>query len=187
MSGRNAVIGLTGAMDGNNANIFERPAGADEFVIWSVSTNPGGDPRRNAWSGIHTRLGAEIISTGKRVDGLIVWDFFCATADRPCPKVIGDLTAGRLSKVGPFNMPPPCIYVFPSTSPTATEPRVTAGSIDGVELLSAFHTCFHGLDSEINYVDFDVDVGEAQTRRRTTVRRAGETQRVSEMAPIRRA
>jgi hypothetical protein len=52
-SGRTAVIDLKGCLDGNNTNIFERPANADEFVIWSICTNLGADPRRNAWSDSH--------------------------------------------------------------------------------------------------------------------------------------
>ena len=42
---RNAVIALTGGMDGNNVTLFERPDAADEFVIWSIMTNTAGDPR----------------------------------------------------------------------------------------------------------------------------------------------
>ena len=77
-TGRIAVIELKGCLDGNNTNIFERPAHAQEFIIWSVCTNPGADPRHNAWSGIHTRLSAEIISRAQRVDGLLAWDMVCA-------------------------------------------------------------------------------------------------------------
>ncbi len=73
-SGRTAVIDLKGCLDGNHATIFERPATADEFVIWSVCSNPGADPRRNAWSGIHTRLSAEMISRNQRVDGVVMWE-----------------------------------------------------------------------------------------------------------------
>ena len=51
-SGRTAIIDLKGCLDGDNSKIFERPGGADEFVIWSLCTNVGADPRRNAWSGI---------------------------------------------------------------------------------------------------------------------------------------
>jgi hypothetical protein len=47
-SGRVGVIELKGCLDGNNTNIFERPPHAHEFVIWSVCTNPGADPRHNA-------------------------------------------------------------------------------------------------------------------------------------------
>ena len=61
-TGRVAVIELKGCLDGNNTNIFERPPHAQEFIFWSVCTNPGADPRHNAWSGIHTRLSADIIS-----------------------------------------------------------------------------------------------------------------------------
>jgi hypothetical protein len=78
-SGRTAVIELKGCLDGNNTNIFERPPHAHEFIIWSVCTNPGADPRLNAWSGIHTRLSAEIISRSQRVDGLVIWDMVCGT------------------------------------------------------------------------------------------------------------
>ncbi len=61
-SGKTAIIELKGCLDGNNTNIFERPPHAQEFIIWSVCTNPGADPRHNAWSGIHTRLSAEIVA-----------------------------------------------------------------------------------------------------------------------------
>ena len=66
-SGRIAVIDLKGCLDGNNTTISERPAGADEFVVWSVCTNVGADPELNAWSGVHSRLGAEMIARGQRV------------------------------------------------------------------------------------------------------------------------
>jgi len=72
-TGRVCVIELKGCLDGNNTNIFERPSNAQEFVIWSVCTNPGADPRLNAWSGIHTRLSAEIISRQQQVDGVRIW------------------------------------------------------------------------------------------------------------------
>ena len=37
-------------------------AEADEFIVWSVCTNVGADPEANAWSGVHSRLGAEMIA-----------------------------------------------------------------------------------------------------------------------------
>ena len=73
-SGRIAVIELKGCLDGNNTTIFERPPHADEFILWSVCTNPGADPRHNLWSGIHTRLSADIIDRHQQVDGLVVWE-----------------------------------------------------------------------------------------------------------------
>jgi hypothetical protein len=99
-SGKIAVIELKGCLDGNNTNIFERPPHAQEFILWSVCTNPGADPRHNAWSGIHTRLSAEIIFREQRVDGLIVWDMVCGTIGRPCPKLEAD--PARATIIGPY-------------------------------------------------------------------------------------
>lgn len=182
-SGRRAVIDLKGCLDGNNTNIFERPVDADEFVIWSICTNPGADPRRNAWSGIHTRLSAEMISRNQRVDGVVIWDMVCGTIGRPCPK-LGDST--RATDLGPFRTPPACIYLLPAIIPSLTHPHATAQSLQSVELLGAFHACFGGRDDELHYVDFDVARAGQALLRKTTVRRAGVTQQESEMTPIRR-
>jgi len=185
-SGRRAVIDLKGCLDGNNTNIFERPVDADEFIIWSICTNLGADPRRNTWSGIHTRLSAEIISRNQRVDGLIVWDMVCGTIGRPCPKV-ADENDERLTDIGPFRVPPPCIYLFPSTVPSIDNPLSASQPIERVELLAAFHRCFRGKDDELNQVDFRVGKLESESMRQTTIRRAGVVQKVSDMAAIRRS
>lgn len=187
-NGHIAVIELKGCLDGNNTTIFERPAHAEEFVVWSVCTNKGADPRRNAWSGIHTRLSAEIIDEGQPVDGLIIWDMVCGTIGRPCPKIIRDGDENRLTAVGPFRVPPPCIYLLPRTVPKpSTDPNPTAQRLDQAPLLQAFHTCFLGRNDEVNYVDFQVGVQGTDTVRRTVIRRAGVVQRASDMTPIRRA
>ena len=185
-SGANAVIGMTGAMDGNNTGIFERPADADEFIIWSQMTNPASDPRRNAWSGIHTRLSAEMIARQQQVDGVIVWDMLCGTAGRPCPKIIADGTQDRMTDVGPFKVPPTCIYVFPAVAPGLANAHAPPQDLAGVELLQAFHTCFKGRDDEVNYVRIDVEDLGGETSRKTTVTRGGVVQRESTMMPIRR-
>lgn len=182
-SGKFACIGLTGGLDGNNATIFERPDEADEFVIWSVMTNPGGDPRRNAWSGIHTRLSAEMIVAGKQVDGLIVWDMVCGTSGRPCPKIAG---GSRLTDVGPFRVPPACIYMFPAAVPGLANRHTEPQPLAAVELLEAFHAGFGGSDIELNYVTFDVEERDGETWRRTTISRGGSVQRQSDMMAIRR-
>lgn len=96
-SGKIAVIELKGCLDGNNTTIFQRPAHADEFIIWSVCANRGADPERNVWSGIHVRLSATIIAEAKQIDGLVVWDWVCGTIGRPCPKLLSS-DAGRLSR-----------------------------------------------------------------------------------------
>lgn len=183
--GRNAVIALTGAMDGNNVTLFERPDSADEFVIWSMMTNAAGDPRRNAWSGIHTRLSAEMIARDHQVDGVIIWDMVCGTVGRRCPKLAAAATP-RVTDVGPFRVPPPCIYLFPAIVPGGAVTKAVAQPLADVVLLEAFHRCFGSFDAEINFVDFEVQVVGSETWRRTTVARGGIVQAESEMTPIRR-
>lgn len=184
-SGKTSVIELKGGLDGNNTIIFERPAHADELVVWSVSTNQGGDPQHNVWSGIHTRLSAEIIANSKRVDGLIVWDWVCGTVGRSCPKVAAE--PARFSTLSHYRLPPPCIYVFPDKIPEVrSNPRPRAQSLESVELLHAFQRCFGGHDDEVNFVDFEVAYLGVETVRKTIIRRAGNVVKESEATPIRR-
>jgi hypothetical protein len=186
-SGRVAAIEAKGCLDGNNTTIFERPAQAQEFIIWSVCTNESADPQHNAWSGIHTRLSAEIISRSQLIDGIIVWDMVCGTIHRPCPKIESDKT--RFTEVGPYLLPPPCIYVFPATIPhPRNNQNPVAQSLQSVEILQAFHTCFQGHDEEVNYVDFEVRYRDTdKIIRKTRIRRAGVVQKESKSTPIRRA
>src|ERR1035438_9763243 len=114
--GRTCVIETKGCLDGNNTNIFTRPPNADEFVIWSLCQNPGSDMGHNVWSGIHTRLGPEIISEHKQVDGLIVWDMLCGTDKRTFPKLAARPSRGTELSHG-TTVPPPCLYLFPRTIP----------------------------------------------------------------------
>ncbi|MDP3115950.1 MAG: hypothetical protein Q8N19_02425 [Phenylobacterium sp.] len=187
-SGRLAVIVLKGCLDGNNTNIFERPTDADEFVIWSLCLSPGADPRHNAWSGIHTRLSAEMILKHQRVDGLIVWDMVCGTIGRPCPKLerLHTDLSERTTPVGPFKTPPPCVYVFPSSIPYAAQPLARAQPLEAVEFLAALHAGFAGWPEEVNYVDFEIAAAGEELHRRTTIRRGGQVVSASDMTPIRR-
>lgn len=184
-SGKLAVIELKGCLDGNNTNIFERPPHAEEFILWSVCTNPGADPRKNAWSGIHTRLSAEIIFREQRVDGLIVWDMTCGTIGRTCPKIVSDPKRGTI--VGPFTLPPPCIYVFPATIPSPrNNPSPKAQLLSNVEILTAFNNCFQGRENEINYVNFEVANRGNEMIRSTRIFRDGTITKESLETTIRR-
>ncbi len=185
-SGGTAVIELKGCLDGNNTNIFERPPHAQEFVVWSVCTNPGADPRHNAWSGIHTRLSAEIISRDQQVDGVVIWDMVCGTIGRPCPKIADDPT--RSTNVGPFSLPPPCLYVLPATIPSPrNNPSPPAQTLDDVKILKAFSDCFRCEPEEINYVGFEVAHSGADTVRTTQISRDGSVQKESDPTAIRRS
>jgi|SRR5437588_7611307 len=186
-SGRIAVIELKGCLDGNNTNIFERPPHAHEFIIWSLCTNPGADPRHNAWSGIHTRLSAEIISRAQRVDGLVIWDMVCGTIGRPCPKLTGDDDA-RITEVSHYRLPPPCIYLLPATIPSPrNNPSPPPQTLDQVEILDAFARCFRADERDISSVTIAVAHADADTVRSTTIVRNGAIQRQSNMTAIRRS
>jgi hypothetical protein len=183
--GRIAVIELKGCLDGNNTTIYERPPHAREFIIWGLCTNPGSDPRHNAWSGIHTRLSADIIERGQQVDGVIIWDMVCGTIGRPCPKLAQD--PERVTVVSHYRLPPPCIYVMPATiASPRNNPRPLAQPLNDVHILQAFQDCFGGRPEEVNYVDFEVEYRGADTMRRTRVRRGGVTVRESNLTSIRR-
>lgn len=185
-SGKIAAIELKGCLDGNNTNIYERPPHAQEFIIWSVCTNPSADPRHNVWSGIHTRLSAEIISKQQLVDGLVVWDMVCGTLGRPCPKVA--MEGERLIAVGPYRLPPPCIYLFPATIPSVrNNPSPPPQTIAEVEVLRAFHECFGGRDVELSQVAIEVENRGADISRRTRVTRDNQTCRESGFTAIRRS
>lgn len=184
--GKTSVIELKGCLDGNNTNIFERPPHANEFIIWSICKNAGADPRHNAWSGIHTRLSAEIISRSQVIDGVLIWDMACGTAGRPCPKLANDNS--RQIVVGPYVLPPPCIYLFPPTVPSPrnnSNPR--PNELQGVGLMKAFYECFGGTPDELNYVSIEVEHKGADTLRTTTVRREGVIQKQSTPSAIKRS
>lgn len=184
--GRIAAIELKGCLDGNNTNIFERPPHANEFIVWSVCLNAGADPRRNAWSGIHTRLSAEIISRSQVVDGVVIWDMVCGTVGRPCPKIHG--RPERLVPVGPYQLTPPCIYLFPATIPSPrNNPHPRPQRLDEVALLNAFSDCFGCEEDEINSVEFAVQYRGTETVRATTISRGGVVQKTSRPTPIRRS
>ena len=185
-SGRTAMIELKGCLDGNNTNIFERPPNANEFIIWSICMNPGADPHHNAWSGIHTRLSAEIISNKKRVDGIVIWDMVCGTIGRPCPKL--EANASRLTNVGPYSLPPPCLYLLPSTIPSPrNNPSPQPQELPDVQIMQAFNDCFRCKPEEINYVSFDVAHRDADIVRTTRIVRDGKEQKASNPTAIKRS
>jgi hypothetical protein len=185
LDGRICAIELKGCLDGNNTNIFERPTHVQEFVMWSVCSNAAADPRHNVWSGIHTRLSAEIIEHQKQVDGLIVWDWICGTIGRPCPKL--KRAEGRTVTVGQYHLTPPCIYLFPRSVPSVrNNPNPEPHALDQVGFLKALDTCFGGYSDELNKVRFAVANQGNDVVRTTSIERDGVVQQASRPTPIRR-
>jgi hypothetical protein len=184
--GWTAVIEAKGCLDGNNTNIFERPPQADEFVLWSLCQNAGANPRKNAWSGIHVRLSAEIIHRSQRVDGLIIWDTLCGTIGRPCPKLQSE--GRKATTVGDHNLPPPCIYLFPRTIP---DPRNNVSppvwTLSQTRFLAALHKAFGGDHRDVTEVHIKAGMTGATVNRTTTLIRDGQEVIVAGPAPIKRA
>lgn len=164
--GRIVCIEAKGCLDGNNTNIFQRPANADEFVIWSLCQNPGANPRHNAWSGIHTRLSAEIISRRERVDGLVIWDMLCGTAARPCPKLIENPEIA--TEIAGKSLPPPCIYTFPRTIPDPrNNPTPLPWRLADVHFLQTLASTFHVPVDDVVNVHIEARMTGSDLERKT--------------------
>jgi len=186
-AGRISVVENKGCLDGNNTNIFQRPAQADEFIIWSLCQNPGADPRGNAWSGLHTRLGAEMISRREKVDAVIIWDMVCGTAGRPCPKL--QANPGRATRIGRGRrVPPPCVYLMPRSVPDPrNNPRPRCASLEEVKLARALLRAFKGDAADVVEVLIEARMKGATVQRRTTFIRQGSELARSGWTSIRRA
>jgi hypothetical protein len=184
---RISIVETKGCLDGNNTNIFERPPQADEFIIWSLCQNPGSDPRHNAWSGIHTRLGAEIIHRKQRVDGLVIWDMVCGTAGRPCPKLAAN--PDRATQVGATRaVPPPCIYLFPRSIPDArNNPTPACWPLTEIQLLHALWTAFNGDATDVVEVRIEARIEGVDVQRRTRFYCEGAEITTSKWTTIKRA
>ncbi len=185
--GRVSMVETKGCLDGNNTNIFQRPAQADEFVIWSLCQNPGADPRRNAWSGLHTRLGAEVIHRRERVDAVVVWDMLCGTPGRPCPKVEAD--PSRRTQIGKGrSAPPPCIYLMPRSIPDPrNNPSPPCATVEDVSLVRALLLGFRGDASDVVEVQIETRVKDATVQRKTRFLREGREITCSRWTSIKRA
>jgi hypothetical protein len=184
-SGKIAVVELKGCLDGNNTNISDRPAHADEFVTWSLCQNKTSNLRKGVWSGIHTRMGADIVDLGKRHDGLIVWDWICNTVARPCPKIIAEPDC--ITELGSHKLPPPCLYAFPGTVPSPrNNPKPATRTVEAIEILKAFNDCFGGTPGELNVIGLEAQMNGADLMRKTTILRAGREVKSSKFTAIKR-
>ena len=180
------IVETKGALDGNNTNIFQRPPQADEFVIWSLVQNPSSDPRKNAWSGLHTRLSAEILARNVRVDGVIIWDWVCNTVGRPCPKVRTE--SRKLTQVETRLLPPPCIYLFPKTIPDPrNNPSPACVKLENVKFLAALHEAFKGNADDVVDVQIQARMEGSELQRKTVFVRNGSEIAASEWVTVRRA
>jgi len=185
--GRISIIEAKGCLDGNNTGIFKRPPNADEFIIWSLCQNQGSDPRKNAWSGVHTRLGPTIIADNERVDGLVIFDMLCGTFKRPCPKLINDTS--RATKItNDLEVPPPCIYLFPRTKPDPrNNPSPDCWNLDEVKFLDILAQTFKCDHAEITQIKFECEMRGQDLFRKTVISRNGAIDAESKWTKLKRA
>lgn len=186
LDGTVTIFEAKGCLDGNNTNIFQRPPNADEFFIWSLCQNAGSDPGHNAWSGIHTRLGATILAEREQVDALMIWDMLCGTLGRPCPKLDDGSRATTIG--GSREVPPPCIYLFPRSIPDArNNPNPPVRQLHEVKLLKIIYDEFKGCPSDVMEVAIEARMDGANLQRRTRLCRSGTVLGESNWTTIRRA
>lgn len=183
--GNVCIIEAKGCLDGNNTLIFQRPTNADEFLIWSLCQNPGADPRHNAWSGIHTRLSADMISRKEKVDAVIIWDALCGSAARYCPKL---KDPSRGIEVGDKVYPPPCIFLFPRTTPDPrNNPNPPVWQLSQLSFVSNVAKAFGCDDSDVVEVRIATRMEGSDVERQTSFYRSGELVQESKWTKIKRA
>lgn len=150
--GTKVAVEAKGCGDGNNMTIWDRPAWAQEFVIWSLCPDSlQHDPGDGVWSAIATRLMPKIAADHKVVDAFVFWDGRCGSRLRRCPKSHG-VTSTLRAKATDIAaqrgkarwLPPPCVYLFPSTAPTVPHnasptPHTVQSAKFAQMLLSAFN------------------------------------------------
>ncbi len=185
--GRTSVIEAKGCLDGNNTTISIRPPNADEFIIWSLCQNPGSDLKKGVWSAVHTRIGGDLISEGKQVDGLVILDMLCGSVGRPCPKVkykperILTLPSGK-------KIPPPCMYLFPRTVPNArNNPNPPSWNINDVGLLKVLFEAFGCDENDVTSVQIQARMDGANIQRKTSIYQNGLHLGESNWATLKRA
>lgn len=184
--GTNCAIEAKGCLDGNNSNIYIRPPNADEFVVWSLCQNPGSDPRHNAWSGLHTRLSANVISENSVVDGVVIWDAICGTLGRTCPKL--EVAPARTTRVGVRDVPPPCLFLFPRQVPhPRNNPSPPVHRLAEVKFFQALANAFGCDEGDITEVHIEASMAGNSVARKTRLVRQGVVVRESLPTKVKRA
>jgi hypothetical protein len=177
-NGTTVGIEAKGNLDGNSAQVSDRPDGVDEFYSWTTSSHAGTDLQKGLWSGLHTRLGVPLVLGGPPIDGVIMHDKICGTEQRPCPK------AGGIIGEDGKRIPPPCLSMM---AKTVEMNRLNRGQqLHQASFAQALHECFSGVDADVNFVDYDVRLDETGLSRQTTIRRGNHLIRQSKFTKVKR-
>lgn len=176
--GRQVGVEAKGCPDGNNTTIWDRPAWADEFVVWCLCADSlAHEPGEGVWSGVATRLLPKVTAERQVVDAMVFWDGRCGSDKRKCPKAYGVIGTLRQRATdilaqtdGPEGwLPPPCVYLFPRTLAnvrTNRRPplhdRTTCRFADA--MLSLFNVPEDERDGYVHHASIEVEGTERGTR-----------------------
>jgi hypothetical protein len=183
------AIEAKGCGDGNNMTIWDRPAWASEFIIWSLCPESlQHQPGHGVWSAISTRPSPKIVHEQQQVDAFIFYDQRCGSDIRPCPKSYGlqglrsqatDIKGQKTSVAdgggsGEDWLPPPSIYLMPQTVPQAVHnpspPPHTVGTCRFAKaILKAFKVPTSAMDEIVSSVHIEVRQDPDGVYRRVTV------------------
>lgn len=170
-NGRCVSIEAKGCGDGNNMGIWDRPAWADEFVIWSQCPESlQHEPGEGVWSALATRIFSKVIAEEVVVDAFIFFDGRCGSTLRRCPKDPAHGVQGRLrmeatsipGQDGLQWLPPPCLYLLPRNVPNPiTNPEPPLHTLETCQfaagMLSAFNVPAHEAPSATHWARVRVE------------------------------
>jgi hypothetical protein len=183
VNGIATALEAKGCLDGNSATIYDRPDDVSSLVLWSLCQNAASSPPHSIWSGLHTRLSANIIATHRPVDGLLMLDPLCNCAARPCPK----MAAGQGLQILSWHLPSPCIYLLPGTAPSLENPSPPPNRLADVPFLAAIAAAFSLAEKDVYRVEINVRQDGASLARQTRILQDDRLIRESDWTKLRRA
>ena len=152
-TGKQVSIEAKGCGDGNNTGIWDRPAWAEEFIIWSQCPESlQHDPGDGVWSALATRILSKEIAGEGAVDAFVFFDGRCGSTSRRCPKnpqygVEGELRGIATDVAGQDGrlwLPPPCIYLLPRSVPVpVTNPNPPLHTLETCQFAAAMMQAFN--------------------------------------------
>ncbi len=112
--------------EGNSITITERPAWAQEFIMWChLDGSITNQPSQGVHSIVVNRLANDLIRRGKVVDAVLFKDQLCGSPLRRCPKYRGRVGNARIA---------PDIFLMPRERPTVQMPSPATHSLESLYL-----------------------------------------------------
>ena len=159
-NGRQIGVIQKGCPDGaHSSTAWERPGWADELYLWWACDSLKFEPGEHIWKGV-TRVRKKVAEEpSNQLDGVIFFNHLCGSPERLCPK------AGRVTLASGLELPPPCVYVFPTWKRGEEELNWRGQDVREFprELMSAFGVEGSGWKDNVGYVGFRVSGRNVKT------------------------